>query len=96
MKQIWLFRIAILWFIFFSFDALLLYAIASLTNVDWFKLTPQAKVVTIMIILKGWFSTMLAYFTKAAKKIEDGELPIGNGNGNTTHITKDENKLVAP
>lgn len=97
-KNLWLYRITLLWAVFFSFNALGTSVLAAIVNVDWSKLNTQAKVIIFIIIFVNWSGTMIAFFTQSAKKIEDGQLPI-NGNidvhsGDTAIITKTQTQTT--
>lgn len=69
-------RFAILWFVLFSLNALGTAIIAALTGADWFTLDPQSKFMICVAIFVNWSGTIMAFMSKAAKKIESGQLPF--------------------
>lgn len=94
-SKVWIYRIAIIWALLFSANALVTALLGAIVNVDWSKLNPQAKLIIFMSVFVNWAGTMMAYFSQAARKLEDGKLPI-NGNADlrsptdTTIVTKAE------
>lgn len=86
MKRVWLYRIAIVWALMFSLVSLGASTLSAIVNIDWSKLNPQARLIVYITIFVSWGTTMMAFFSQAAKKIEEGQLPI---NGATTVIAGD-------
>lgn len=64
-------RMAILWFFFFSSVSLASATIAALQNVVWANMDAQAKILMALCIFVSWGTTMMAFFSKAAKKVEN-------------------------
>ena len=69
-------RFAILWFVLFSLNALGTSIIASLTGAQWDELKGQQKFLICTAIFVNWTGTIMAYMSRAAKKIESGQLPF--------------------
>lgn len=95
MKRVWLYRIAIAWALMFSLVSLGASTLSAIVNIDWAKLNPQARLIVYITIFVSWGTTMMAFFSQAAKKIEEGQLPINGATtvksgGDTTMITKAE------
>lgn len=93
MQRAWLYRIVILWALLFSFSALGSAILSAIVNVDWSKLNAQAKFIIFITVFVNWATVMMAFFSQAARKLEEGKLPI-NGttipSGSTETITKSE------
>lgn len=79
MRNIWLYRLTIAWFTFFTIVSLGSAVTAALTNVDWIELSWQSRFLVVVAIAVNWGNTMMAYISKVAAKVEDGESPITNG-----------------
>lgn len=76
-------KMAVVWFIFFTVVSLSTSILASLQNTDYSTIDTQGKVMMWLAIIISWGNTMMAFFSKAAKKV-DGEI---NGN-DTQFITR--------
>lgn len=78
----------------FSLVSLGASTLSAIVNIDWAKLNPQARFIVYITIFVSWGTTMMAFFSQAAKKIEDGQLPINGGSsikaGDTDFLTKTE------
>lgn len=72
-------KFAIFWFVLFSVNALCTSVMAALTGADWATLDPQSKFMICVAILGNWTGTIMAFMSKAAKKIESGQLPFDDG-----------------
>ena len=80
-------RMAILWFFFFSSVSLASATIAALQNVVWANMDAQAKILMALCIFVSWGTTMMAFFSKAAKKVE-------NQITDTTSVTQTQTNSV--
>lgn len=93
MTKVWIYRIAIAWALLYVCGSVISSTIAGIVNVDWVKLNTQARIILVLTILGNVINTLSAFLSQAAKKLEDGKLPI-NGNGDirspsdTVHLTK--------
>jgi hypothetical protein len=74
-KQLWKFRMAILYCVLFSINSLLTTLIASLVNADWSVMNGQSRLLLYFVVGANWTGTMLAFMSKNSKKLEDGDLP---------------------
>lgn len=77
-------RMAVLWFVLFSLNALGSSVIAALTGAQWSELDGQSKFMICLAVFVNWSGTVMAFFKSAAKKIESGQLPFDD----TTTTTK--------
>ena len=75
-------RMAILWFGFFTVVSLSASILASLQNTNYTGLDGQGKFMMVLAILISWGNTMMAFFSKAAKKVDQ------QINGDTQFITR--------
>ena len=66
---------ACIWFVLFSIGALCTAILASLVNSDWDNMNHQSKFLMVVAIVGSWTNTMLAFFSKAAKKVERQIMP---------------------
>jgi hypothetical protein len=94
-KKVALYRIAIGWAMLFSLNALGTAILGAIVNVDWAKLNTQAKSIIFITTFVNWSGTMMAFFSQAAKRLEEGQLPMNGGNGikapgDTQIITKEQ------
>lgn len=67
-------RMAIIYAMFFSVNALCAAVINALTGADWSKLTTQARFVIALAILGSWTNTMMAFMSKKAQKLDEDDL----------------------
>lgn len=68
-------RMAILWFMFFTVVSLASAINASMVNADWNTMDKQGVLEMVLNIIIVWGTTMMAFFSKAAKKVE-GDLGL--------------------
>ncbi len=66
---------AVCWFVLFTINALCTAILASLVNSDWDNMNHQSKFLMVVAVLGSWANTMLAFFSKAAKKVEQQITP---------------------
>jgi hypothetical protein len=78
-------RFAILYFLLFSINALCTSITAALVGSDWANLDRQSKFMICIAVLANWTGCLLAFISKAAKKVESGQ-PLFS---DTTFITKE-------
>lgn len=84
-------RFAIFYVILFSLNALGTSILAALTGTEWATLDTQQRFMICVAIFVNWTGVLMAFFSKAAKKIEDGDSPltiIDDGTGNTQTFAK--------
>lgn len=68
------------WLFLFTTVSLCTAITASLVNSDWDNMNGQSKFLMFVAIIGSWGNTMLAFFSKAAKRVQqqitdDGEEP---------------------
>lgn len=88
-------KMAILWFFFFTVVSLSSAILTSLMNANWSTMDGQGKVEMALGIVVSWGTTMMAFFSKAAKKVENDlglEEPIVKQVTNTQQQTTIESK----
>lgn len=66
-------RIAILWFILFSVNALCTSVMASLMGTNWAQLGEQQKFEICIAVAANWTGTIMAFLSKASGKIASGK-----------------------
>ena len=76
-------RMAICWFVLFTIGSLASAISASLVNADYSAMNGQSRFLMYLAIIISWANTMMAFFSKAAKKV-DSQI---NGDG-TQFITR--------
>lgn len=79
-SKVWLYRIAILWALLFVAASIITSTLAGIVNVDVSKLNTQAKTILVLTVLSNVIATLMAFLSNAARKLEEGKLPI---NGTT-------------
>lgn len=67
------------WTFFFSFSSLCTAIVGALYGMRWAQIETQDKFVVCLIIFINWSITMMAFFSKAAARIQKGELPLSEG-----------------
>ena len=77
-------KMAVCWFILFTVVSLASAISASLLNADYSVMTGQDKFLMYLAIIISWGNTMMAFFSKAAKKV-DQQI---NGDSPTSFITR--------
>lgn len=75
-SKVWVYRIAIAWALLYITASIITSTLAGIVNVDVTKLNTQAKIILILTVLGNVISTVMAFLSNAAKKLEDGKLPI--------------------
>ena len=80
-------RLAVIWGVFFSLNALGTCIVASLTNVKWSDIDQQAKLLLVTVVFINWSGTMMAFLSKTVARLEAGKQPPTNG---TDFFTKPE------
>jgi hypothetical protein len=68
-------RMAFVWFSLFSAVSLASATLGALTNANWSMMDTQGKVQMVLAIFVSWGTTMMAFFSKAAKKVEQQITP---------------------
>jgi hypothetical protein len=63
-------RMAIAWFCFFTATSLTGAVLASLQNTNYSTMDTQGKLMMWLAVFLSWGNTMLAFFSRAAKKVE--------------------------
>ena len=63
-------RMAVLWFVLFSVNSLCSCIVAAMAGSVWSNLQTQEKFTVIVAIVGNWTGTIMALFSKAAKKVE--------------------------
>ena len=69
-------RIAIIWFILFSFNSLFSSIIVGITGKYWSEIGSQDRFVIIIAILMNWTGLIMAFLFQAAKRVQHGENPL--------------------
>lgn len=75
-EQIIIYWLLGFYFLLFSASALASCALASLIGANWSTLDKQGRYMIALAIFVNWSTIMLAFFNKAATKIQSGDLPI--------------------
>lgn len=83
-SSVWAWRIAILWFLVFSINALGTSAIASLTGAKWEHLDTQEKILIVIGITVNWTNTIGAFLHNAVKKAAPALVDPGFDSTQTT------------
>ncbi len=89
-NRVWLYRIAVIWAIFFTLSTLGTSIVAVLQNVKWSEMSAQSKFITCILIFMNWASAMMAFLSTTIHRIERGRLPINGRSGDTEHLTKEQ------
>lgn len=76
LSNAWGYRVAILWFVLFSINTLGTSITVALVGSDWAALDSQSKFMICTSILTNWTGSIIAFVSKAAKKVEDGANPL--------------------
>lgn len=79
------YKLAIFYFVLFSFNSLATAIVASFLNTEWNTLTATSKFLLIVVIVQNWSGTMIAYFNKTLSRLQEGQPLFGS---DTTTITK--------
>jgi len=66
---------AIIYCFLFTVNSLGTVVVAGLVNSDWEAMNKQSKFLFFAMVTINWTGTMMAFLSRNAKKIEDGELP---------------------
>jgi len=69
---------SVFWFVLFSINSLGSCIIAASAGSVWANLGTQEKFTVIVAVITNWTGVIMAYIKQAAKKIESGEIPIGD------------------
>jgi len=77
-------KLAILWFVLFSINALGTSIMASLVGTTWSQLDTLGKWMIVVAVIVNWTGTIMAFLSKAARKI-DG---LDTFTNDTTFISK--------
>jgi hypothetical protein len=82
------YRIAILYGVLFSVNALAGAIIASFINVEWSSLSGTSKFLLVVAVLQIWTGTMLAFCSKTVANVQKGRLPfVAPADGDTQQFT---------
>ena len=73
--SIWKFRMAIIYCFLFTINSLGTVVVAGLVNSDWYAMNTQSKFLFYAMVTINWTGTMMAFLSRNAKKLEDGDLP---------------------
>lgn len=95
MKAIWLFRLALLYAVLFFLGSLCSTILGALANASWHDMDGQGKFMLVVAIAGNVINTFLAFVSKEAKKLADGDNPVPNG----TDLFKNPNpppQAIAP
>lgn len=84
-------RMAICWFVLFSTVSLASALVSSLVNSRWDMMEAQDKILMTLTVFISWGTTMMAFFSKAAKKVEQQITPE---NSSSTEVTRTESVKV--
>lgn len=87
-------RMAICWFVLFSTVSLAAATMGALTNANWSTMDGQGKFQMLLAIFVSWGTTMMAFFSKAAKKVENEILPEGGSSIQTVQTTQTDTQSV--
>lgn len=90
------YRIGIFWFCLFSLNSLGTCLLAASSGCVWDNLDWQSRVNVILALIVNWTGTIMAYVSKAAKKIEQGQNPIGDGDTQIITKSTDTPKPLTP
>ena len=80
-------KLAILYFVLFSVNALAMCFIAAFTGVDWDDLSTTQKAVVISAMVANWTGTILAFLSKVMGRLGAGK-PLIDPNDVTVTETK--------
>ncbi|MDE2097616.1 MAG: hypothetical protein KGL39_10245 [Patescibacteria group bacterium] len=69
-------RMAIFWFILFSINSLCTCIVSAMAGSVWANLGSQEKFTVVVAIIGNWTGTIIAFVSKAARKIEEGKEPF--------------------
>ena len=72
-------RMAVLWFLLFTFSSLGGAIITAFYGVKWSQLDGQDRFMLCLLIFNGWATTMMAFFSKAIARASKGEPLITEG-----------------
>lgn len=73
------YKMAIFIGVLFSINALADVTVASFLNVEWSTISNTSKFLIIVVIIKSWSGTMMAFFNKTMARIETGKNPFSTG-----------------
>jgi hypothetical protein len=91
MRSAAVYKMAILIGILFSVNALADVTVASFLNVEWSTISATSKFLIVVVIIKSWSGTMLAFFNKTLSRIEAGKTPFDSGNSDPQAFVKPQN-----
>lgn len=83
------YKIAIVWFFLFSFNALMSAIMLAFANVEWCTLDRQGKFLIFVAVGMNWSNTIMAFMVSQIKRIEKtgSLLPLDDDNDVTTKTT---------
>lgn len=82
------YKMAIFIGVLFSINALADVTVASFLNINWSELSTTSKFLIIVVIIKSWSGTMMAFFNKTLSRIEVGKTPFDSGNSDPQAFVK--------
>lgn len=83
MVRAWEMRLAVVWFILFSLNSLFTCFVAVSAGCVWSNLDTQSRITVVIGGLANWTGTIMAFISKASRKIESGQNPISDDTGFT-------------
>lgn len=93
------FRMAAVWFLLFTTVSLAAAIQTALTNANWSNMGGQDKFLMCIGVFTSWGTTMMAFFSKAAKKVEQQITPDSGSTAffrQTTDVQQQTTKITQP
>jgi len=87
-------RMAWIYGVLFSLNALTTCLIASLSNAKWASLDSQSKFLMVVVIFGNWSGVIMAFLSKTVARMEAGKDPIPSPGNGTDQFTKAPNGTV--
>lgn len=87
--QVLLYKIAIIFVVLYSLDAITTAFVSVMIDTSWSDLTGTQKWIRVALICKAWASSMLAFFTNVGKKLQNDK-PLFDDETNPQSKTKTE------
>lgn len=78
-RGLMLYKMAVVYVILFSVNALATAVICSFLNTEWSAISPTKRFLLVTVILQNWTGVLLAFFNKSINRAEQGQFPIPTG-----------------
>jgi hypothetical protein len=82
-----LYKMQMAWFFLFSFNALCTSALSVLSGNDWANTDNQTRLMILIGVAGSWTNTIMALFSKAMSRVQEGESPFVEPPSVTTRKT---------